>query len=346
MTEGMTPERDDIRTDHWCAGLRLEESRPFSVAERTILERTIALHSRDLGLAIAGIPTTLLAALTILTLGPTQTSMLSILVRGAGILLAGIVTPAVLGLMIRDRWRERARFRADLDHGEMLCFSGQLDDGEVLDEEQKRLMAAGILSEEPGAGQWLDVLPVSCGVMVRRGREVRFEPVTLSEVASLPEYSWRVSVPREVAWLEGAPDAEIVRRTLNESERGELAEHIRHLRWPNHWVMVGILGMVAWAGILLVQPSATGDYLRRRWPLIALQVAALGAALFEYVRALRLAAQLARDAETGWAFMVERRPASETSSAIPRATEFLPHSRAVWNQQGKPARWRNLRRAA
>ena len=186
MTKGMTPERDDIRTDHWCAGLRLEESRPFTVAERTILERTIALHSRDLGLATAGIPTTVLAAFTILTLGTTQTSMLSILVRGAGILLAGMVIPAVLGLMIRDRWRERARFRADLDHGEMLCFSGQLDDGEVLDEEQKRLMAAGVLRDEPGATQWLDVLPVSSGVMVRRGREVRFEPVTLSEVASLP----------------------------------------------------------------------------------------------------------------------------------------------------------------
>jgi hypothetical protein len=29
-----------------------------------------------------------------------------------------------------------------------------------------------------------------------------------------------------------------------------------------------------------------------------------------------------------------------------RPVEFLPHSRAVWNQHGKPARWRNLRRAA
>ncbi len=345
----MTAERDDLRTEHWCAGLRLEESRPYTVAERTILERSIALHSRDLGLALAGIPTTMLAALTLLTWGPAAPSTLDLVMRGAGVLLAAIVLPAVLGLVIRDRWRERARFRGDLEHGELLRFAGRIDDGETLDDEQARLLAAGVLRDEPGVTQWLDVLPVSSCVMVRRGREVRFEPVTLSEVAALPQYSLRVSVPREVAWLEGAPDAEIVRRTLNDSERGELEEHIRHLRWPNHWVLIGILGLVAWIGILLFQPSAIGDYLRRRWPLIALQVAALGAALFEYLRALRLAAQLARDAETGWAFMVAPREAAEREekpNPDARPIEFLPHSRAVWNHQGKPARWRNLRRAA
>jgi len=107
--------RDDIRTDHWCAGLRLEESRPFTAAERTILERAIALHSRDLGLAAAGIPTTVLATLAILTLGPSDPTALSLLLEGSGLLLAAIVVPAVLGLVIRDRWRERARPAAHLE---------------------------------------------------------------------------------------------------------------------------------------------------------------------------------------------------------------------------------------
>lgn len=96
-----------------------------------------------------------------------------------------------------------------------------------------------------------------------------------------------------------------------------------------------------------------------------------------YARALHLAGRLERDTHTGWALTLERMhtepealendpharelpdapvqpDAAEPEAAEPdeataeseRCVEFLPHSRAVWSERGRPARWRNLRRAA
>jgi hypothetical protein len=356
----MEKQPDELRTEHWCAGLQLDDARPLTPGERAVLGRCVAHETQRLALAaVAMVLAAAGTAATLLTPEPTSHAGW-VWARGGILVVLAVVVPAVLALVVRDCWRERERLRQDLEHGEWLRFTGQLDEGEVIDDEQASLLACGVLKNEPGATQRLEVLPVSGRVLVRHQGTVRFETVTISEVAAMPEYALRVTVPREIAWLENAPDAEIVRRTLNDSERGELEVHVRFLRWPSHWVLVSLLGLVAWAGILLILPRETADYARRRWPLIVLQGAALVAALFEYVRALRLARQLARDVETGWAFMIAERDSArvtetpapagtpnEPPAGVPRGRiEFLPNSRAVWNQQGKPARWRNLRRAA
>ena len=113
----------------------------------------------------------------------------------------------------------------------------------------------------------------------------------------------------------------------------------------------------AWAIAMLVSPAGVARYVVERWPLVLVQIVALLVFLVTYLRALGLAAGLERDTTTGWAFTLHRAAADPTGdpdlefepapAPDPRqCLEFLPHSRALWNERGRPARWRNLRRAA
>jgi hypothetical protein len=264
-------------------------------------------------------------------------------------------------LRIRDLAKVRRRFQDDLDGGVMLSFAGTIEAGESLHEEHQRLFDLGVLRAEPGAEQRLDVLPATGAVLAPTGPEtVRFVPVRVTEVAVGPEYAMRVAVPRHMAWIEGQPDAEIARRTLNVSERAELDHHVRRLRRPSIWVALWLAWVTCWVLAATFSPAATLAYARSRWVLVAIQVVFLGLVLTQYLRALHLARLLEQDTDTGWALTLERTsedesdgedavdetPASAPAPAPARCVEFLPHSRAVWNEQGKPARWRHLGRRA
>jgi len=177
-----------------------------------------------------------------------------------------------------------------------------------------------------------------------------------------------------MARIDGVPRTRFMRRTLNHHERAEIDTHIRHLRRPGMLVALWAVWLSVWAVACLFSPNEVSLYVRTRWPLVLVQVVVLAGVVMTYARALRLAGCLARDTHTGWALTLERmrlEPDLDGGEALPaaedvadvsvesahsdgnevpakpaRCVEFLPHSRAIWNDGGRPARWRNLRRAA
>jgi FtsH-binding integral membrane protein len=344
----------ELRTERWCAGLRFSCERPQTDRERTILARNIAdLTSRMhqcWGLAAA---TTIVPLAAPFVFRKPQQEWLAVAIVVSLVLLFFVGTAFTL-LRIRDLAKVRGRFQDDLDGGVMLSFEGSIDPGESLHEDQKRLFDLGVLRPEPGAEQRVDVLPATGAVLAPISPEtVRFVPVRVTEVAAGPEYAMRVAVPRNMAWIDGDPDAEIARRTLNVSERAELDHHVRRLRKPSIWVALWLAWVTCWVLAATFSPVATLAYARSRWVLVAIQTVFLGLVLAQYLRALHLARLLERDTDTGWALTLERtapdaESADEAAAApVPaRCVEFLPHSRAVWNEQGKPARWRHLGRRA
>jgi hypothetical protein len=282
----------------------------------------------------------------------------------ASVVLAaiGVVWPILILLRTRRISAQRARHREDLEAGEIVCFSGVFERGDALDADQKRLMDAGALIPEPGAPQTLDVLPHAGLAVIRRGRLLSVQNVTMREVAAGPGYAMRVEIPREVARLDNAPEARFMRRTLNPHERAELHAHIGRLRRPGFAVVLWTTWVVVWTFAMIRYPHETRAYMRDQWMFILpplVLVIVVGSA---YARALRLASRFEEDTRTGWALTLHRPEAANAGengagetdddaadASIPdpsRCVEFLPHSRAVWNDRGRPARWRNLRKAA
>jgi len=281
------------------------------------------------------------------------------------LVLAAVAIPTLLVMHARRAWRERRAFEVDLEVGEAECFEGVLEANDVLDEEQKQLLDARLLVPQPGAPQRLDVLPESGCVIVRApNRPPSFLPVMIAEVAAGPSYAMRVEMSPEMAWIDGAPKARFLRRALNHHERAEIDAHIRHLRRPGMLVALWAVWLSVWAVAWTFSPGDVSVYVRTRWPLVLVQVVVLTSVVLTYARALHLARRLERDTHTGWALTLERTPEGEdgeTPAAVQsvpidapevfapdepgRCVEFLPHSRAVWSEQGRPARWRNLRRA-
>jgi hypothetical protein len=119
-------------------------------------------------------------------------------------------------------------------------------------------------------------------------------------------------------------------------------------------LMAGMLAVCI--GVVTAFVPSGIDKVFRGAPAILLQIPLSILALAGYVRDVRLAYKLRLDAHTGWALTMERESEREcvadgtSGEAFEVETEpvreFLPHSLTVWSEAGKPARWRDLRRAA
>ncbi len=341
--------------------------------ERAGLEGQARALGLRMWIAIACTPVALIVPFLTMFLLPESLGVrwLDVTVVIALVLIA-VAIPVVLVTRARRAWRERSGHLADLETGEVECFEGAIEAGDVLDEEQKQLLDARVLSPVAGAPQWIEVLPASSCVMLRGAGPVpAFVPVTIAEVAAGPSYALRVEMPPAMAWLDGEPRARFMRRALNHHECAEIGAHIRHLRRPGMVIALWAVWLSVWAVAFVFSPQDVSVYLRTRWPLVILQVVVLGGVVMTYARALHLARRLERDTNTGWALTLERAQedpgaggeidpardpgasaepvcseANDAATESQRCIEFLPHSRAVWSEQGRPARWRNLRRAA
>lgn len=343
--------------------------------ERVVLEAQARALGLRMWIAIACTPVALIVPFLTMFLLPESLGVrwLDVTVVIA-LVLVSVAVPAILVTRARRAWRERRGYLEDLEAGEIECFEGAIEAGDHLDEEQKQLLDARVLSPVAGAPQWIEVLPASNCVMLRRpGAVPLFVPVTIAEVAAGPSYAMRVEMPPAMAWIDGEPRARFMRRALNHHECAEIDAHIRHLRRPGMLIALWAAWLSVWAVAFVFSPQDVAVYMRTRWPLVILQIVVLAGVVMTYARSLHLARRLERDTHTGWALTLERAEAkplataggfdpngddahgapvepeceSNDAGAEPqRCVEFLPHSRAVWSEQGRPARWRNLRRAA
>jgi len=358
----MTTEHDtfELHTERWCVGLRECGSRPLDAAERAMLDARI----HDLQLRLWSIwitaPITFAVPFVFALWIPHVPGLPWLGAVASTVLVAiAVLWPMLLLLRARSTSAQRARHRLDLEAGEMLRFEGAFARGEALDPDQRRLMEAGVLIPEPDVEQKLEVLPNAELAVFRRGRLVGVQPVSLREVAAGPGYAMRVEVPPEMARLDNAPDARFLRRTLNSHERAEIAAHIHRLRRPGIPMILWSCWITAWAVALAWRPQAALAYLQTQWMFALAPLVFLVLVGTTYARALRLASRLEEDTRTGWALTLHRpdraaeaeppveAPSSEDGLPDPNAcVEFLPHSRALWIERGRPARWRNLRRAA
>jgi hypothetical protein len=338
----------EFNTEQWCAGLRCTGARPLTRPERELLVRHRVTLERRLWAHAAGILCGLLVPLALGFVLPTGWTRPWIQAASAGALAAvALLVPTILALRTRVAWHERRRLARDLRAGDVLCFEGALGLDEPIDEEQRRLFDAGYLLPAPGVSQLLEVLPES-GMVFRPGPlgSLRRARVAVHEIAPGPGYALRVPVPEHVVRVEGAPDVRFARRSLNPAEQAELTAHIRRLRRPG-WPIVLLGAWIAtWAFGAAADYESMLAYARMRWPLVLIQGVVLAFALAAQLRALRLASHLERDIHTGWALTFDRNDGTTPAREAPAGTEFLPHSHVVWYANGKPARWRNLRRAA
>ena len=362
---------DELRTERWCAGLRFTAARPIDADERAALEGHVRILGLRLWITIACAPVAMIVPLLALLLLPETLGVrwldVAVVITLA---LVAVAIPAAMVVRARRTWCERRGVLGDLEAGEIECFEGALEAHDTLDEEQKRLLDVRALTPSAGAPQWLEVLPQSGRVMVRTvGQMPSFVAVTIAEVAAGPSYAMRVEMPSAMAWLDGEPQARFMRRTLNHHECAEIDAHIRHLRRPGMLIAMWATWLSVWAVVFVFSPVDVARHVRTRWPLVLVQIVILGGVVMTYARALHLAGRLERDTHTGWALTLERAQVEseavagatdETTEPAPgapegaddvpaapgRCVEFLPHSRAVWSEQGRPARWRNLRRAA
>lgn len=354
----------ELRTERWCAGLRFVDTRPLEPVERALLQGCLQALARRFWTAVACVPVGVAVPLSAAMLLPRPSEpvwlggLLAVCVIG---LACGV--PTLFALRARDAWRERRLYCEDLGAGELLRFEGALGETDTLDDEQLLLLDLGLLVPIPETAQRLEVLPASNAVICRRPRRpLRLVKVRVVEVAMGPTYAMRIEVPRELAYIREAPDVRFLRRSLNAHERAELVAHIQRLRRPNLAMALWFTWFTAWALALALHPDGVLRFIAKHTPLVAAQIGVLAVMTLAYVRALRLAAGLERDTNTGWAFTLQRTKdepdgepdaggeetlAEDTPPEDPRhSIEFLPHSRAVWNERGRPARWRNLRRAA
>lgn len=352
-------------TEFWCAGLPLASRRPLDDAERA---RIAAQASRLMNLlvAIAMLAVATLAWPFVFAATPGGNALFQSFTWAGLLWFASWVLflPAclVLGRDVRRNWARRA---ADLRAGEAFVFAGRVPDEPQRTREQRRLIRLGALTPWPNEDQQLVVFATSRSVHVldSRGRD-RFLPAWVHEVAPAPAYAYRVRLPQNFLRVAEQPELQFERRSLAEGEVAELRAYVRQLRRIEFsqvlaalLVVYAISRAIAWTRTPVAPERALGD------ALSAAFAAFVGGWMMKlFAKRLRFSARLARDVATGWALTLKRNetgdvpaPASSTpppseilSPSPPDAppVEFLPHSGAVWMDRGRPARWRDLKRAA
>jgi hypothetical protein len=354
-----TPETPEFPTELWCAGLPLVECRPLDEAERArIASRAARLLRLLIAIAIFGLA--VLAWPFALAATPAGGALFQSLSGIDAVWFTSwiVFLPACV-MLGGDLSRNWARRLADLRSGESLVFGGRVPDEPLRTAEQRRLLHLGLLTPWANEEQRLVVFAGSRSLLARdpQGRDV-FIPAWVHEVAPGPAYALRVPVPAGFGGVKGRPDLQFDRRALAEGEVAELRAYVSRLRRVEFVQVLGALSLlyavsraVEWMRAPAAADQALGDSLSA-----ALAAFVGGWTLMLFARRLRYSDRLARDVTTGWALSQRRDEGTSAPEAAAPAgfavapdappVEFLPHSGAVWMDRGRPARWRDLKRAA
>ena len=329
--------------ERWCAGLPWLGERRLTPAEREAIEAVARRELRRWGASLG--VTAILVAAPILFIAlrlPRYHEPADALLY-AGTLFGSLTIAGISMLRARDRWRARSRFLSDLAVGTVDEFGGVVDATALSDPESRALIDAGMLVQGRPDEQRIAVLTVTRSVVHRDPRRGWCAlPVRVRAVAAAPAYAMRAPVPREIASAHD-PHQQLVKRSLNAAERDELRRYIGQVRrlWPFALFLAfyGAICMLLFLGWLRSSDRPTFNALV---PLIGLALMSQNA--MRLVHAYRRAGQFSRDLATGWAVMLEQRRDVDDAPAPPSlpGREFLPHSGALWTQNGRPASWRNL----
>jgi hypothetical protein len=336
----------------WCAGMRLAGRRRLFAGERAGLER---LARRALGrwiLAVAALPAVIALPLLIAGALGARTGDGIATTIGIATFLTWLAGIPILGLTAHDLWRSRARLLRDRARGEVQIFEGRPDPELTPRSRLGRLLVAGTVPWDPASASRLEVLPESRAAAVfKPGKLPALVPVEVVEVAAAPTYALRLPIPEEWRGSEQEPGREFLRRALSAAERSEIETMIRRLRWPG----VGTAVAMVLTGLALASLLAGGRARGRDGEGAASLyfTMAMGACVtLAYARGVKIAHGLKRDAEVGIVITTRPEPTAEPEHARasedepPATIEFLPFSRLPWNQDGRPASWRRLRRVA
>jgi len=327
----------------WCAGMRLAGRRPLFRGERAALDRRARLMLARWIVAMVALPAMLALPIAIAAALDPRASGTAVVALGVGMFVAWVGGIPILGMTAHDLWRARARLRRDRARGEVQIFAGRLDPDLGPRSRLARLVAAGTVRWDPTSGARLEVLPESRAAAVfKPGRALLLASVEVVEVAAAPTYALRLPIPEE--WRgEQEPGRELLRRALSSAERSEIETVIRRLRWPGiGTTVVAVFALLSLASVIAV-PRRAGETPGTLYFNMALGVCVALA----YARSVRIARGLRRDAEVG--IVITTRPdppAAADQGEGPATIEFLPFSRLPWNQDGRPASWRRLRRVA
>jgi hypothetical protein len=287
------------------------------VPELAALRTRLAAVGRRIAMIALAIPggPALLFGLGLLIPGTTARGLLE------PILVALIVGTASGLLALRDAWRERAALARDLESGEALVFGG----------------AAGgmpplrVLGESRFLLRAVDELP--SGVPSR----VLLETVRVQAAAPPPAYAWRVAMADDLVAV-GMPDGvTFEQRRLTSGELQEIESYARMMRRIGpRLVLAAACALVPFLD--LAQRTSMPGWKPEPWSLV---LVALGEILFfltlrQYVIRYRLSCRLMVDHAAGRALTRVRRGEEEA----PGPREFLPVSRRIWTEEGRPAPWR------
>jgi TRAP-type mannitol/chloroaromatic compound transport system permease large subunit len=177
----------------------------------------------------------------------------------------------------------------------------------------------------------VEVLPLSGMVWTVNGhRPVQPMFTPRSRTSRAPEHARMAA--NFVAPVAGADGLYAHRRALNEAEQEELQTYLK-VTHPLH--LAAMLLMVV-LGCIFIATSLPNDALGLAAG--ALLLLAGGSRLFVVARRLRLARRLRADAREAYVVIVRRGDGEE----LGEATEFLPLSRVIWSQGGRPATWRRI----
>lgn len=338
MAETATTEQTLPDAKGWCAGLPLVGTRPLTEKEIQSLRRQAqqyGLLGWGLGLAFP-----LLYFATFLW----QMEVLPVVMQGGEVLVIIPLLLAAIFCAIRGRsWRQRGSgLLADLRQGTALRFEGKLVPNPY-DHAQRILVSPfpkmpARLSADPERIQSLELLPHSQRLFYVNGTFVMdWLAITWQEPAQTPEIAhikaqWLTPIPNAA---QGQPTA-AGHRELTPQETQEIGKRWRRILRP-HVFQCPIL-MLLFSGFVAVSlDSGEGSGL--------IITAAFAIYYSRYLwRRVRIVPKLRRDEKQAQVliFQVPAEIVSDTEETqrVELILEYLPFSRLLWTQEGKPSAWR------
>ena len=321
----------------WCVGLPFVDSAPFTEAEAA----AVARRSRHflLGTVATGL---LVPALFVAAWGDVQRAggIVNTFALALDVVIVVFVLPVLLLLLAAFtlRWRS---LRCDAIGGEVAVFRGEVrprTPNRIRDRIERtaraRLPREGALEVRvlPHSRQWLH--PEAAG------DRFDFLRVRIQRAAPPPEYAWRVPVHRDLGVIP-APGVVLEQRQLTALERVELESYERALRRPDVRLSIGFATctLLMWLGTR--RGPQGGDPI-----LFVSAVILLALHSRTWFRRWALAARMKVDLNGGRVLSAATEKDEESSPARTDvvASEFLPMSRMLWVDRGRPAAWREAGR--
>ena len=319
-------------TTAWCAGLPFAGEAELSAAEGDLLRAWHAAAQKSAFKLLLLVTVPILAFVVFLVWVMPLAAILSLFL---------VCVSPIFFIKAYQRWSAARRYARDLAAGRIWRFQGSVSQHEagVVDEHHRKLVARGLMSNEPGSFQRMAVLPVSREVLFANGvpapAGLRAE---VAEVAPAPASSFRVALPEWVPTNKMAP-VDVKRRRLNGNERAELQAKIGQLRRlsSGFWILTVLTGLVFWAwrhsGYPVPPQPITQLIPAGLWIYTAYEVAK------NQLRAFRLS----KDFALGWVVTVVPQDEPESGAEPDISREFLLTSRFAWTVDGVPAVWRGAK---